>query len=100
MCHMEPEILEHIVSRFTVLAAQLCLEISKHYGVKVEADHWFHHEPASCDLKHSNKLRYRKLFQFKVETYSALKLLADRPKTFILRAVHSNQHLLSGTKLA
>ncbi len=54
---MKPETVEHIVSGCTVLAAdqylnrhnkvaaQLHLDICKHYGIKVEAEHWYQHEP-------------------------------------------------------
>ena len=57
MCNSQPEIVEHIISgcqslaadqylnRHNQVAAQLHLEICKHYNIAVEAQHWYQHEP-------------------------------------------------------
>ena len=57
MCHTHPETVEHIISgcqalaadqylnRHNQVAAQLHLDICKHYGIKVEAECWYQHKP-------------------------------------------------------
>ena len=57
MCHTQVETVEHIVSGCQTLAAdkylnrhnqvagQLHLDICKHYAVKVDAQHWYQHNP-------------------------------------------------------
>ena len=59
MCHTQPETVEHIISgcqtlaadkylnRHNQVAAQLHLDICKHYGIKVVAQHWYQHKPES-----------------------------------------------------
>ena len=53
MCQSQPETVEHIISgcqtltadqylnRHNKVAAQLHLDICKHYNIKVEAQHWY-----------------------------------------------------------
>ena len=57
MCHAQPETVEHIISgcqtlaadqylnRHNQVAAQLHLDICRHYGIKVEAECWYQHKP-------------------------------------------------------
>ena len=57
MCHSEPETVEHITPQCQVLAAeeylnrhnhvaaQLHLDICRHYGIKMDAKTWNEHEP-------------------------------------------------------
>ena len=57
MCHTHPETVEHIISgcqtlaadqylnRHNQVAAQLYLDICRHYGIKVEAECWYQHKP-------------------------------------------------------
>ena len=57
MCHTQPETVELIISgcqtlaadqylnRYNQVAAQLHLDICRHYGIKVEADCWYQHQP-------------------------------------------------------
>ena len=57
MCHTQPETVEHIISgcqtlaadqylnRHNQVAAQLDLDICKHYGIKVEVECWYQHKP-------------------------------------------------------
>ena len=57
MCHTQPEAVEHIISgcqtlaadqylnRHKEIAAQLHLDIYKHYGIKVEVECWYQHKP-------------------------------------------------------
>ena len=57
MCHTRAETVEHIVSgcqtlaadkylnRHNQVAAQLHLDICKHYAIKVDAQHWYQHNP-------------------------------------------------------
>ena len=57
MCKTQPETVEHIISgcqtlaadkylnRHNQVAAQLHLDICKHYNIKVEAQHWYQHKP-------------------------------------------------------
>ena len=57
MCHTQPETVEHLTSgcqalaadqylnRLKQIAAQLHLDICKHYGIKVEAEYWYQHKP-------------------------------------------------------
>ena len=57
MCHTHPENVEHIISgcqtlaadqylnRHNQVAAQLHLDICRHYGIKVEAECWYQHKP-------------------------------------------------------
>ena len=57
MCHTQPETVEHIISgcqtlaanqylnRHNQVAAQLHLDICRHYGIKVEAECWYQHKP-------------------------------------------------------
>ena len=57
MCHTQPATVEHIISGCQTLAAdqylnqhnqvaaQLHLDICKHYGIKVEAECWYQHKP-------------------------------------------------------
>ena len=57
MCHTQTETVEHIISgcqtleahqylnRHNQVAAQLHLDICKHYGIKVEADCWYQNKP-------------------------------------------------------
>ena len=57
MCHIQPETVEHIVSGCTMLAAdqylnrhnqvaaQLHMDICKHYDLQVNAKHWYEHKP-------------------------------------------------------
>ena len=56
MCHTQPETVEHIISgcqtlaadqylnRHNQVAAQLHLDICRHYGIKVEAECWYQHK--------------------------------------------------------
>ena len=56
MCQSQPEIVEHIISgyqalatdqylnRYTQVAAQLHLDICKHYNIKVKAQYWYLHK--------------------------------------------------------
>ena len=57
MCHTQPETVQHIISgcqtlaadqylnRHNQVAAQLHLDICRHYGIKVEAECWYQHKP-------------------------------------------------------
>ena len=57
MCHTQTETVEHIISgcqtlaadpylnRHNQVAAQLHLDICRHYGIKVEAECWYQHRP-------------------------------------------------------
>ena len=57
MCHTQPETVEHIISgcqtlaadqylnRHNQVAAQLYLDICRHYGIRVEAECWYQHKP-------------------------------------------------------
>ena len=57
MCHTQTETVEHIISgcqtlaadqylnRHNQVAAQLHLDICRHYGIKVEAKCWYQHKP-------------------------------------------------------
>ena len=57
MCHTKPDTVEHIISgcqtlaadqylnRHNQVAAQLHLDICRHYGIKVEAECWYQHKP-------------------------------------------------------
>ena len=57
MCHTQTETVEHVISRcqtlaadkylnrYNQVAAQLHLDICKHYGIKVEAQYWYQHNP-------------------------------------------------------
>ena len=57
ICQSQPETVEHIISGYQALAAdqylnrhnqvaaQLHLDICKHYNIKVEAQHWYQHKP-------------------------------------------------------
>ena len=57
MCHTQPETVEPIISgcqtlaadrylnRHNQVAAQLHLDICRHYGIKVEAECWYQHKP-------------------------------------------------------
>ena len=57
MCHNQPETIEHIISacqtlaadqylnRHNQVAAQIYLDICKHYGIKVDAKSWYEHKP-------------------------------------------------------
>ena len=57
MCHTQVETVEHIISgcqtlaadkylnRHNQVAAQLHLDICKHYAIKVDAQHWYQHNP-------------------------------------------------------
>ena len=57
MCYTQPETVEHIISGCQTLAAdqylnshnqvaaQLHLDICRHYGIKVEAECWYQHKP-------------------------------------------------------
>ena len=57
MCHHEKETVTHIMAGCSVLAAdqylnrhnkvaaQLHLDICKHYGIKIKAENWYQHEP-------------------------------------------------------
>ena len=57
MCHTQVETMEHIISgcqtlaadkylnRHNQVAAQLHLDICKHYAIKVDAQHWYQHNP-------------------------------------------------------
>ena len=57
MCHTQVETVEHIISgcqtlaaekylnRHNQVAAQLHLDICKHYAIKVDAQHWYQHDP-------------------------------------------------------
>ena len=57
MCHTQPETVEHIISgcqtlaadqylnRHNQVAAQLHLDICRHYGIKVEKECWYQHKP-------------------------------------------------------
>ena len=57
MCHTQPETVEHILSgcqtlaadqylnRHNQVAAQLHLDICRHYDIKVEAECWYQHKP-------------------------------------------------------
>ena len=57
MCHTQPETVEHIILECQTLAedqylnrhnqgaAQLHLDICRHYGIKVEAECWYQHKP-------------------------------------------------------
>ena len=57
MCHTQAETVEHIISgcqtlaadkylnRHNQVAAQLHLDICKHYAIKVDAQHWYQHNP-------------------------------------------------------
>ena len=57
MCHTQAESVEHVISgcqtlaadknliRHNQVAAQLHLDISKHYGIKVVTQHWYQHNP-------------------------------------------------------
>ena len=57
MCQSQPETVEHTISgcqalaadqylnRHNQVAAQLYLDICKHYDIKVEAQHWYQHKP-------------------------------------------------------
>ena len=57
MCHTQPETVEHLISgcqtlaedqycnRHNQVAAQLHLDICRHYGIKVEAECWYQHKP-------------------------------------------------------
>ena len=57
MCHTQLETVEHIISgcqtlaadqylnRHNQVAAQVHLEICRHYGIKVEAECWYQHKP-------------------------------------------------------
>ena len=57
MCHTKPETVEHIISgcktlaadqylnRHNQVAAQLHLDICRHYGIKVKAECWYQHKP-------------------------------------------------------
>ena len=57
MCHTQPETVEHIISgcktlaadwylnRHNQVAAQLHLDICRHYVFKVEAECWYQHKP-------------------------------------------------------
>ena len=57
MCHTQVETVEHIISgcqtlaadnylnRYNQVPAQLHLDICKHYAIKVDAQHWYQHNP-------------------------------------------------------
>ena len=57
MCHSQPEIVEHIIygcqilatdkylNRHHQVASHLHLDICKHYNIKVDAQHWYEHNP-------------------------------------------------------
>ena len=57
MCHTQAETVEHIISgcqtlaaekylnRHNQVAAQLHLDICKHYAIKVDAQHWYQYNP-------------------------------------------------------
>ena len=57
MCHTQPETVEHIISgcqplaadqvlnRDYLVAAQLHLDICRHYGIKVDPECWYQHKP-------------------------------------------------------
>ena len=57
MCHQLPETVEHIMAgcqalaadkyldRHNKVAAELHLDICKHYGIEVQAQHWYEHKP-------------------------------------------------------
>ena len=47
MCHTQAETVEHIISGCQTLAADkyLHLDICKHYAIKVDAQHWYQHNP-------------------------------------------------------
>ena len=56
MCHTQPETVEHLIwcqslaadwylNRHNQVAAQLHLDICRHYGIKVEAECWCQHKP-------------------------------------------------------
>ena len=57
MCNSQPETVEHIISgcqslaadqylnRHNQVAAQLHLDICKHYNIAVEAQYWYQHKP-------------------------------------------------------
>ena len=57
MCHTQAETVEHIISgcqslvadkylnRHNQVAAQLHLDICKHYAIKVGTQHWYQHNP-------------------------------------------------------
>ena len=47
MCHTQAETVENIISgyRYNQVAAQLHLDICKHYVIKVDAQHWYQHNP-------------------------------------------------------
>ena len=57
MCHTQAETVKHIISgcqtlaadkylnRHNQVAAQLHLDICKHYAIKVDAQHWYQHNP-------------------------------------------------------
>ena len=57
LCHTQAETVEHIISgcqtlaadmylnRHNQVAAQLHLDICKHYAIKVDAWHWYQHNP-------------------------------------------------------
>ena len=56
MCHTQVETVKHIISgcqlaadkylnRHNQVAAQLHLDICKHYAIKVDAQHWYQHNP-------------------------------------------------------
>ena len=45
MYHTQAETEEHIISGCQTLAAQLHLDICKHYAIKVDAQHWYQHNP-------------------------------------------------------
>ena len=57
MCHSQPETVEHIIpgcqrlaagqclNRHNQVAAQIHLDICKHYGIKVHAKSWYEHKP-------------------------------------------------------
>ena len=61
MCHTQPETVEHIISgcqtlaadqylnRHNQVAAQLHLDICRHYGIKVEAECWYQHKTWMSD---------------------------------------------------
>ena len=57
MCHQQPETTEHIMAgciaiaadmylnRHNKVAAELHLDICKHYGIDTQAKHWYKHKP-------------------------------------------------------
>ena len=57
MCHTQAETVEHIISgcqtqaadkylnRHNQVAAQLHLDICKHYAIKADVQHWYQHNP-------------------------------------------------------